>query len=88
MTALPPNRELVVFGLSLLGGSTDRVHTEDIAVKCHEMFPDSFSWTKYPQYPLLYLKRLSNVRKNLRKELPLSVGCLIHQYSFTLPCRG
>ena len=46
-----PNRYLVVYALSLLGGETAHVHTEDIALKCHELFPESFSWTKYPQYP-------------------------------------
>ena len=30
------------------GGVASKVHTEDIAIKAHEMFPDSFSWTKYP----------------------------------------
>jgi len=46
-----PNRELVVYVLSLLGGESRRVHTEDIAVKCYELFPAAFSWTKYPQFP-------------------------------------
>lgn len=46
-----PNRKLVVIALSLLGGGTKRIHTEDIALKCHELFPGSFSWTKYPEYP-------------------------------------
>ena len=46
-----PNRELVVYVLSLLGADARRVHTEDIAVKCHELFPASFSWTKYTQLP-------------------------------------
>ena len=46
-----PNRELVVYVLYLLGGDTNRVHTEELAIKCHELFPDSFSWTRYPQYP-------------------------------------
>ncbi len=27
------------------------MHTEDIALKCHELFSDSFSWTKYPDRP-------------------------------------
>ena len=45
------NRELVVYGLYLAGGATDRIHTEDVTLKCWELFPDSFSWTKYPQYP-------------------------------------
>jgi hypothetical protein len=47
----PPNRSLVVYCLYLAGGATARVHTEDIALKCWELYPDSFSWTKYPQYP-------------------------------------
>ena len=46
-----PNSELVVYVLSLLGGESKSVHTEDIALKCHELFSDSFSWTKYPDRP-------------------------------------
>ena len=46
-----PNRELVVYVLHVLGGDTQRVHTEDIALKCFELFPESFSWVKYPKYP-------------------------------------
>ncbi len=45
------NRELVVFALAMQGGATHKVHTEDIALKCHELFPGSFSWTKYPDIP-------------------------------------
>jgi hypothetical protein len=46
-----PNRELVVYVVALLGGESKRVGTEDIAVKCHELFPASFSWTKYTDFP-------------------------------------
>ncbi|MEX1185927.1 MAG: hypothetical protein WEA80_05000 [Gemmatimonadaceae bacterium] len=46
-----PNRELAVYVLSLLGGESKRVHTEDIAAKCHELFPASFSWTRYTHFP-------------------------------------
>lgn len=46
-----PNRELVVYVLATLGGESQRVHTEDIAVKCHELFPESFSWTRYVHLP-------------------------------------
>ncbi len=46
-----PNSELVVYVLSLLGGESKSVHTEDIARKCHELFSDSFSWRKFPEYP-------------------------------------
>ena len=46
-----PNRQMVVYALFLLGGETNAVHTEDIAKRCHELSPDSFSWTKYPAFP-------------------------------------
>ena len=46
-----PNRELVVYCLYLAGGATKRVHTEDLALKCWELYPDSFSWTKFTQFP-------------------------------------
>lgn len=46
-----PNRQLVVYALFLLGGDTQRQHTEDVALKCYELFPTSFSWVKHPQYP-------------------------------------
>ena len=46
-----PNREMVVYALAALGGDSRRIHTEDLAVKCHELFPESFSWTKYPRFP-------------------------------------
>lgn len=51
MTEATPNRELVVYALHVLNGAINRVHTEDIALKAHELFPDSFSWTRYPQLP-------------------------------------
>ena len=46
-----PNRELVVYALALLGGESRRLHTEDVAKKCYELFPASFSWTRYPEFP-------------------------------------
>ena len=42
---------MVVYALYSLGGATQRFHTEDIALKCFELWPSAFSWTKYPQYP-------------------------------------
>ena len=42
------NRKLITIVLYESGGVISKVHTEDIAIKAHEMFPDSFSWTKYP----------------------------------------
>ena len=49
--ATTPNRELVAYALHVLGGAVERIHTEDIAHKAHALFPDSFSWTKYPEFP-------------------------------------
>ena len=46
-----PNRQLVVYGLYLLGGESKPVHTEDITLKCFELFPTSFSWVKHPHLP-------------------------------------
>jgi hypothetical protein len=46
-----PNRQLVVLALALIDGETKYVHTEDIAIKSHELFPDSFSWIKHPHIP-------------------------------------
>lgn len=51
MSSERPNRDLVVYALGLLGGEFERIHTEDIALKCHELFPDAFSWTRYPKIP-------------------------------------
>ena len=62
---MKPNRELVVYCLYIAGGATERVHTEDLALKCWELFPDSFSWTKFPQYPEKDIARvaLTDARK-------------------------
>ena len=40
-----------MYALYLLGGDSNPIHTEDIALKCFELFPTSFSWVKYSQYP-------------------------------------
>ena len=45
------NIDIVVYSLYLLGGWHERVHTEDIALKCFELAPSKFSWIKYPNYP-------------------------------------
>ena len=45
------NIDIVVYALYLLGGWYERVHTEDIALKCFELAPSKFSWIKHPKYP-------------------------------------
>ena len=45
------DKDIVLYALYLLGGWQERIHTEDIALKCHQLAPSRFSWVKYPQYP-------------------------------------
>lgn len=45
------NIDIVVYALYSLGGWGERIHTEEIALKCFEIAPSRFSWTKYPIYP-------------------------------------
>ncbi len=45
------NIDIVLYVLYLLGGWQERIHTEDIAIKCFELVPSKFSWVKYRQYP-------------------------------------
>ena len=51
MNAKLPNWEIAVYAVYLLGGESRRVPTEEVAVKCFALAPDSFSWVKYPEYP-------------------------------------
>lgn len=51
------NRDVAVYALDLLGGWQERVHTEDVALKCYELAPSKFSWVKHPQYPDLSTAR-------------------------------
>ena len=50
-TNKPTKRELATYALGKLGGSFRSIHTEVIAQKAHELFPDAFSWAKYPDIP-------------------------------------
>jgi len=45
------NWKIVTYALYLLDGATIPAHTEDIALKCFELAPGSFSWVKHPSYP-------------------------------------
>ena len=51
MTGSFTNLEIAVYALYLLGGATNSQHVEDIALKCFELAPTVFSWTRYPEYP-------------------------------------
>ena len=68
------NTDLVVYAIALLGGDSEFVHTEDIAVKCHELRPTSFSWTKYPEYPDLEVTRRALITVRSEKSACLVDG--------------
>jgi hypothetical protein len=42
------NHEIVTIAVYLLGGDTQRIETEDVAVKSNELAPGRFTWRKYP----------------------------------------
>jgi hypothetical protein len=43
--------DIVIYSLYQLGGWQERIHTEDIALRCFQTAPSKFSWIKYKQYP-------------------------------------
>lgn len=42
------NHEIVTLAAYLIGGDTQYVDTEDVAVKANEIAPGRFTWRKYP----------------------------------------
>jgi hypothetical protein len=43
------NHQIVVIAVYLVGGDSQRVDTEDVAVKASEVAPGRFTWRKYPE---------------------------------------
>lgn len=41
------NHEIVTLAVYLLGGDTQRIDTEDIAIKANQLAPGRFTWRKY-----------------------------------------
>jgi hypothetical protein len=64
---------IAVYALSLLGGSHQKIHTEDIAQKCVEIAPDRFKWELY-KYPDKELVRKALFHASERKNGSLVVG--------------
>src|SRR6266581_8340933 len=60
------NHEIVTLAVYLLGGDTQRVDTEDIAIKANELAPGRFTWRKYPNQINIdtVRKRLWDARKD------------------------
>lgn len=69
-----PNWETAVYALYSLGGATRSVHTEDIALKCFELAPGSFSWIKHPHLPDKEVARSSLVDARKEKNGRLVAG--------------
>lgn len=44
-------REVATLALYALGGASARQDSEDIAIKCHELSPARFGWTKHRHLP-------------------------------------
>lgn len=68
--------QVAALALYLLGGHTRRIDTEDIAVKCHELAPGRFCWSKHPEQVNLELVRvaLSDAKKKAKGALVLGSG--------------
>ena len=45
------NWEIAVYALYLEGGASRSVNTEDIALRCFQLAPDSFSWVRHRDLP-------------------------------------
>ena len=67
------NPDIAVFALYLLGGATDNVNHEDLAVKCWEMAPERFSWLRHP-YPNADSVRRELSRAKQRKPARVAGG--------------
>ena len=59
------NVDLVTLAVCSLGGTTERVDTEDVAKRAHELAPGRLAWRKYPDQINLELVRvcLSDAKK-------------------------
>jgi len=68
------NIDIVLYALSLLGGATKKVPSENIAIKSFELEPSRFSWRLYPQYPDIEAVRISLFDARKRKNGNLVSG--------------
>lgn len=67
--AMLSNQQIVVIAAYLMGGNSQRVDTEDIAVKASEIAPGRFAWRKYPSQI-----NIETVRKRLWDACKASKG--------------
>jgi len=66
LTTIPTQMDVVVLAIYFLGGAGKAIDTEDVAVKCSQISPGTFSWRKYPDQINLELVRvtLSDAKKS------------------------
>lgn len=62
------NDQITLVALWLLGGNSDRVDTEDVALRVDELAPGRFRWRKYPSHIDLGLVR-NGLQDGRKKEL-------------------
>jgi hypothetical protein len=67
------NLQIVVVAVARLGGDTQSIHTEDVAIEASNIAPGRFAWRKYPDRIDLELVRRT-LAKMAEKEPPLLVG--------------
>lgn len=70
------NHEVVTLAVYLLGGASQPVHTEDVAVRANQLAPGRFTWRKYPDQINLELVRvyLSDAKKVQKGSLLVGSG--------------
>jgi len=78
------NLQIVTLAISDLGGTTQAVDIEDIAIRAYELAPKKFSWRKYSERIDLRVVQyaLKDAASN-RKGEPLLIGSIKHGYMLT-----
>jgi hypothetical protein len=78
------NIQIVTLAISELGGATQAVDIEDIAIQAYELAPKKFSWRKYPERIDLRVVQyaLKDAASNRQGE-PLIKGSLKYGYMLT-----
>ena len=67
------NLQIVVVAVARLGGETQSIHIEDIAVEAYSIAPGKFAWHKYPEHIDLDLVRRT-LTNAAAKSSPLILG--------------
>lgn len=90
MREAPTNWEIAVVALDNVGGSSRRMHTEDVARECHRLAPVQFSWRKYADLPDCDIARvaLSDARKSKHGSLVTMTGPSEREGLWMLTAKG